>query len=149
MIKHSINEGVEKIWQKVIIYQDMTRYTCQVGATQLQNGDVVVVFNEARGKAHLDFDSTVLLRSTDNGETFAVPEEIPIPAHVVREGSLIVGCQPRGQEGGGEERGEGAEHGVHLTGEQTRGRHRGSEPVEQRRAQRPSATDESCRPHSP
>ena len=56
--------------RKFEIYRDSTRYTCQVGATQLANGDVVVVFNERRGLAHLDFDSIALIRSTDSGYTW-------------------------------------------------------------------------------
>ncbi len=56
--------------RKVTIYRDPRRYTCQVGATQLANGDVVVIFNEARGRAHLDFDSIALVRSTDNAESW-------------------------------------------------------------------------------
>ena len=56
--------------RQVTIYQDPTRYTCQVGLTQLANGDVVVVFNETRGLEHIDFDSILLVRSTDNGETW-------------------------------------------------------------------------------
>lgn len=54
----------------ITIYQDLGRYTCQVGATQLQNGDVVVVFNETRGLEHLDFDHISLIRSRDNGRTW-------------------------------------------------------------------------------
>lgn len=54
----------------VTVYKDLTRYTCQVGATQLQNGDLVVIFNEMRGLFHLDFDSIALVRSTDNGRTW-------------------------------------------------------------------------------
>ena len=42
----------------------------QVGAAQLGNGDVVVVFNEAQGRFHKDFDSILLVRSTDNGMTW-------------------------------------------------------------------------------
>ena len=56
--------------RKVTIYQDPDCYTGQVGATQLTNGDVVVVFNEMRGRRHLDFDSIALMRSEDNGETW-------------------------------------------------------------------------------
>jgi len=56
--------------RKITIYQDPSRYTCQVGATQLANGDVVVIFNEARGRAHLDFDSIALVRSKDNAQSW-------------------------------------------------------------------------------
>ena len=56
--------------RKVTVYKDETRYTCQVGACQLDNGDIVVVFNETDGFAHLDFDSLAMIRSSDNGETW-------------------------------------------------------------------------------
>ena len=52
------------------IHKDVTRYTCQVGVTQLAGGDVVVVFNKTRGMEHLDFDSVLLVRSTDNGRNW-------------------------------------------------------------------------------
>ena len=55
---------------QVTVYKDLSRYTCQVGATQLSNGDVVVVYNEARGMEHLDFDSIMLVRSRDGGESW-------------------------------------------------------------------------------
>jgi sialidase-1 len=64
MLNHAKNA------RTITIYKDLTRYNCQVGATQLQNGEVAVVFNEARGLAHLDFDSICLIRSRDNGETW-------------------------------------------------------------------------------
>ena len=56
--------------RKVTVYKDLSRYCPQVGATQLENGDVVVVFNEARGRFHKDFDSILLVRSTDDGMTW-------------------------------------------------------------------------------
>lgn len=56
--------------REIVIYQDPARYCCQVGATQLANGDVVIVYNETPGHAHLDFDSIALIRSRDNGETW-------------------------------------------------------------------------------
>jgi hypothetical protein len=56
--------------EQITIYKDDSRYNCQVGACQLQNGEVVVIFNEMRGLMHLDFDSIALLRSTDRGQTF-------------------------------------------------------------------------------
>jgi len=56
--------------RNVVIHHDPTCYTGQVGATQLKNGDVVVIFNEMRGMQHLDFDSIVLKRSKDNGATW-------------------------------------------------------------------------------
>jgi len=56
--------------RKVTIYQDPSRFTCQVGATQLANGDIIVVYNETRGLEHLDFDSIALMRSTDGGESW-------------------------------------------------------------------------------
>ena len=34
------------------------------------SGDIIVVFNEARGFEHLDFDSILLIRSTDGGRTW-------------------------------------------------------------------------------
>ena len=55
---------------RLTLYHDPTRYTCQVGATQLRNGDVVVVFNETSGYIHPDFDSILLIRSTDNGQSW-------------------------------------------------------------------------------
>ncbi len=55
---------------QVTVYKDLSRYTCQVGAVQLDNGEVVVVYNEARGMEHLDFDSILLVRSRDGGETW-------------------------------------------------------------------------------
>ena len=56
--------------RQVTIYKDLDTYTGQVGATQLANGDVVVIFNEMRGRQHLDFDGIALMRSLDNGETW-------------------------------------------------------------------------------
>lgn len=56
--------------REVMIYHDPACYTGQVGATQLKNGDVLVIFNEMRGMRHLDFDSLALMRSKDNGETW-------------------------------------------------------------------------------
>ena len=56
--------------RQLTIYQDLTHFTCQVGAAQLKNGDVVIVFNEARGYRHLDFDSISLIRSMDSGQTW-------------------------------------------------------------------------------
>ena len=56
--------------RKVTINKDPERYTSQVGAVQLSNGEVVVVFNECRGRTHDDSDNIVLLRSTDNGTTW-------------------------------------------------------------------------------
>lgn len=61
--------------RQVTLIQEPHRYNCQVGATQLANGDVVVVYNKSRGLAHLDFDSIALIRSTDNGETWAPATE--------------------------------------------------------------------------
>ena len=56
--------------EKLTLYHDPSRYTCQVGAAQLRNGDVVVVFNETSGYIHPDFDSILLIRSTDNGQSW-------------------------------------------------------------------------------
>ena len=56
--------------EKLTLYHDPTRYTCQVGAAQLRNGDVGVVFNETSGYIHPDFDSILLIRSTDNGQSW-------------------------------------------------------------------------------
>ena len=56
--------------EKLTLYHDPSRYICQVGAAQLQNGEVVVVFNETSGYIHPDFDSILLIRSTDNGLTW-------------------------------------------------------------------------------
>ncbi len=61
---------VMKNAEKITLYHDPSRYTCQVGAAQLQNGDVVVVFNETSGYIHPDFDSILLIRSTDNGQSW-------------------------------------------------------------------------------
>jgi sialidase-1 len=54
----------------IMIYKDNNRYTCQVGAVQLTTGEIVVVFNETPGYAHLDFDSICQIRSHDDGETW-------------------------------------------------------------------------------
>ena len=54
----------------VTIYKDPDNYAGQVGVAQLANGDVVVVFNEMRGRQHLDFDAVALIRSVDNGQTW-------------------------------------------------------------------------------
>ncbi|MCC7163530.1 MAG: exo-alpha-sialidase [Anaerolineae bacterium] len=56
--------------REMVIFKELNRYNCQIGATQLANGDVVVIYNKARGLAHLDFDSIALVRSKDNGETW-------------------------------------------------------------------------------
>ena len=56
--------------RKVVIYTDPTRYNAHIGATQLTDGEVVVVFNQTRGMRHEDFDSVMLVRSTDNGSTW-------------------------------------------------------------------------------
>jgi len=42
-------------------------HTC---VEQLKNGDVVVTFCEARGNRHEDFDTVMMIRSKDNGETW-------------------------------------------------------------------------------
>ncbi len=56
--------------RKVTIYKDPKCYNSQVGAVQLSNGEVVVVFNECRGRRHDDSDNVVLVRSMDNGATW-------------------------------------------------------------------------------
>ncbi len=60
------------------IHKDESRYTCQVGASQLHNGDIVVVFNDMRGRMHLDFDSIALVRSTDNGESWDPASKVSV-----------------------------------------------------------------------
>ncbi len=64
--------------EKVTIYKDESRYNCQVGACQLQNGEVVVIFNEMRGLMHLDFDSIALMRSIDGGRTFDASQKVSV-----------------------------------------------------------------------
>jgi hypothetical protein len=56
--------------RKIIINHDPERYTGQVGAAQISNGEVLVVFNECRERRHDDSDSIIMLRSSDNGESF-------------------------------------------------------------------------------
>jgi hypothetical protein len=51
--------------RQVTIYRDPSRYTMQVGAVQLDDGEILVVFNEARAREHLDSDSIALVRSPD------------------------------------------------------------------------------------
>lgn len=55
---------------KVTVYRDERRYTSQVGAVQLRNGEIAVVFNECRGLQHDDSDSIVMVKSSDNAATW-------------------------------------------------------------------------------
>ena len=56
--------------RKVTIYKDPERYTSQAGVVQLSSGEVAIVFNECRGRKHDDSDNVVMLKSTDNGNTW-------------------------------------------------------------------------------
>jgi len=56
--------------QKVTISIDRDHYHAHIGATQLKNGDVIVLYNETRGRKHEDFDTIKLIRSKDSGETW-------------------------------------------------------------------------------
>jgi sialidase-1 len=79
--------------EKFTITYDPTRFTCQVGATQIQNGDVLLVYNEARGKEHKDFDSIKLVRSRDNGVTWDTDATVtawPCTYHVGSDTPSIV-----------------------------------------------------------
>ena len=62
--------AVAKNISRIEIFRESDHYCCQVGATQIANGDLIVVFNEARGLSHQDFDSISLVRSKDNGTTW-------------------------------------------------------------------------------
>ena len=53
-----------------MVYCDPDRFVGQVGAVQTRDGEVLVVYNEARGRAHLDFDSLALIRSRDGGRSW-------------------------------------------------------------------------------
>jgi len=52
------------------VHTDPDRFVGQVGAAQTRDGEVLVVYNEARGRAHLDFDSLALIRSRDGGRSW-------------------------------------------------------------------------------
>jgi sialidase-1 len=54
----------------VTIFKELDRYNGQVGATQLPDGEILVIFNQMRGMRHLDFDSIGMVRSRDNGLTW-------------------------------------------------------------------------------
>ena len=56
--------------EHVDIWMDPARYTPQAGVTELSNGEIIVVFNEARGREHLDFDNVCMIRSKDGGSTW-------------------------------------------------------------------------------
>ena len=43
--------------QKVTISKDRDHYHAHIGATQLKNGDMIVLYNETRGRRHEDFDT--------------------------------------------------------------------------------------------
>ena len=56
--------------ERVVIYQDLERYTYEAGVAQAGNGDLLVTFSEDRGRTHSDFGSLGLIRSSDGGATW-------------------------------------------------------------------------------
>ena len=59
-----------KIISNVDIYRDPNRCVNQVSLATLENGDIVAVFNEERGRVHADNGWSSLIRSKDGGRTW-------------------------------------------------------------------------------
>ncbi len=63
---------------RVTIYKDPQRYVNQVSLALLQNGEVVAVFDEDRGREHLDNGFASLIRSRDGGKTWDSSKKVTV-----------------------------------------------------------------------
>jgi len=66
---------------RAIVYKADDHFCNQAFVIQLQSGDVVAIFNEERGFAHMDNGYTSIVRSTDGGQSWdPATRQVVLPA---------------------------------------------------------------------
>lgn len=66
---------------RAIVYKAPDHFCNQALVVQLRNGEVVAIFNEERGLAHMDNGYTSIVRSSDEGRTWdPATREVVLPA---------------------------------------------------------------------